>query len=151
MPTSLCLPAWNLGCGFAQNKGQLILFHFLTGLGGSAPLSIRGGVLGDCWRAEQRGKANAIYSLAPLLGPVLGPVCGAWIAEKSTWRWVFVIVQLLGIYMAFIYGLVYLFLTTMPSIFEGVYHEMPGIAGLHYLALGVGLSGTSQINARTSR
>lgn len=30
----------------------------------------------------------AIYSLAPLLGPVFGPVCGAWIAQRSTWRWV---------------------------------------------------------------
>lgn len=81
--------AWNLGCGFATNTAQLIAFRFLAGLGGSAPLSIGGAVLGDCFTAEQRGKAIAIYSLAPLLGPVLGPVCGAWIAERSTWRWVF--------------------------------------------------------------
>ena len=40
------------------------------------------------WRPEERGKAIAIYSLAPLLGPVLGPVCGSWIAEKGDWRWV---------------------------------------------------------------
>ncbi|PSR72427.1 hypothetical protein PHLCEN_2v11701, partial [Hermanssonia centrifuga] len=49
---------------------------------------IGGGVLGDCWRPEERGKAVALYSLAPLLGPVVGPVAGAWIAERSTWRWV---------------------------------------------------------------
>jgi hypothetical protein len=36
----------------------------------------------------------------------------------------------------------------MPTIFADVYHETPGIAGLHYFALGVGLSGASQINAR---
>lgn len=30
-----------------------------------------------------------MYSLAPLMGPVVGPIAGAWIAEKSTWRWVF--------------------------------------------------------------
>ncbi|KAL7279358.1 hypothetical protein ACG7TL_007199 [Trametes sanguinea] len=217
--------AWNLGCGFAQNEGQLIAFRFLAGLGGSAPLSIGGGVLGDLWRPEERGQAIAIYSLAPLLGPVIGPTCGAWIAQKSTWRWVFwattivdafiqvlgvfflketfppvllerkaarirktmdpekagtrevrtifdgadrhwknivakalvrpfalfihePIVQLLGIYMAFVYGTLYLFLTTIPGIFEGVYREKVGIAGLHYLALGVGLTGASQINAR---
>ncbi len=39
---------------------------------------IGGGVLADMWSAEERGKAIAIYSLAPLLGPVLGPICGAW-------------------------------------------------------------------------
>ncbi|KAL4244382.1 MFS transporter superfamily protein [Abortiporus biennis] len=217
--------AWNLGCGFAQNKGQLIGFRLMSGLGGSAPLAIGGGVLGDCWRTEERGAAIALYSLAPLLGPVIGPVAGAWIAERATWRWVFwsttiadaliqclgllylretyapillerkaegirksvdpekgalleirtiydtadrhwkiilkkaltrpfqlfyyePIIQLLGLYMAFIYGLLYLFLTTMPSIFEGVYQERVGIAGLHYIALGVGLTGASQINAR---
>lgn len=38
--------AWNLGCGFAQSKGQLMGFRFLSGLGGSAPLAI-GGVSTD--------------------------------------------------------------------------------------------------------
>ncbi|KZP33608.1 MFS general substrate transporter [Athelia psychrophila] len=223
--------AWNLACGFATSTAQLIAFRFLAGLGGSAPLSIGGAVLGDCFTPEQRGQAIAIYSLAPLLGPVVGPVCGAWIAQRSTWRWVFwsssivdgaiqavgffkldesyaplllerkaerirkaaasdtnekgyaqythirtryqtddrhwkrifakalvrpfaifarePIVQLLGIYMAFIYGLLYIFLTTIPSIFEGVYGQKPGIAGLHYLALGIGLTGASQVNAYT--
>jgi MFS family permease len=67
---------------------MLLAFRFLAGLGGSAPLSIGGGVIGDLFDAEHRGQAIAIYSLAPLLGPVVGPVAGAWIAEKSTWRWV---------------------------------------------------------------
>ncbi|PFH51265.1 hypothetical protein AMATHDRAFT_143000 [Amanita thiersii Skay4041] len=218
--------AWNIGCSFAQNTGQLIAFRFLSGLGGSAPLSIGGGVLGDTWRPEERGKAIAIYSLAPLLGPVLGPVCGAWITQRSTWRWVFwstsivdvviqlagifflqetyaplllerkankiraqmdeekghnkeictiydqgesrhwkdifarsmtrpfmlfafePIVQLIGLYMALIYGIFYLFLTTMPLIFSKVYYEEPGIAGLNYIALGLGLTLAAQINAR---
>ncbi len=67
---------------------MLIAFRFLAGLGGSAPLSISGGVIGDLFDAEHRGQAISIYSLAPLLGPVVGPIAGAWIAEKSTWRWV---------------------------------------------------------------
>lgn len=45
-------------------------------------------MISDTWGTHERGKAIAIYSLAPLLGPVIGPVAGAWIAEKSTWRWV---------------------------------------------------------------
>ena len=32
--------AFNLACGFAQNKGQFMAFRFLAGLGGSAPLSV---------------------------------------------------------------------------------------------------------------
>ena len=64
------------------------MFRFLAGLGGSAPLAIGGGVVSDLFDAEHRGQAIAIYSLAPLLGPAVAPVAGAWIAEKSTWRWV---------------------------------------------------------------
>ena len=67
---------------------MLIAFRFLAGLGGSAPQSIGGGVIGDLFDAEHRGQAISIYSLAPLLGPVVGPIAGAWVAEKSTWRWV---------------------------------------------------------------
>ncbi|GBE84877.1 MFS polyamine transporter [Sparassis latifolia] len=217
--------AWNLGCGFAQSKGQLYAFRLLAGFGGSAPLSIGGGVLGDCWRTEERGQAIALYSLAPLLGPAIGPICGAWVAQRSTWRWVFwstsivdgaiqilglfflretyaplllhrkaekirlsmdpekaqareirtvfdsadrnwkhimrkalvrpfalffrePIIQLFGIYMAFVYGVMYLFLTTIPDIFANVYHEPVGISGLHYIALGIGFTGASQVNAR---
>lgn len=79
---------WNIACGAARNEGELIAFRFLAGLGGSAPLAVGGGVLGDCWRTEERGKAIALYSLAPLLGPVIGPIAGAWIGERTTWRWV---------------------------------------------------------------
>ncbi|KAG2137917.1 MFS polyamine transporter [Suillus clintonianus] len=217
--------AWNLGCGFARTEYQLLAFRFLAGLGGSAPSTVGAGVLGDCWRAEERGKAIVLYSLAPLLGPVLGPITGAWIAERSTWRWVFwstsivdavvqilgmfllqetyaplllerkaqrmrtsadaerapyreirtvfegehrswqaimskalrrpfallfrePIVQLLGVYMAYIYGIFYLFLTTIPSIFQGVYQQPVGISGLHYISLGIGLTVGSQLNAR---
>jgi MFS family permease len=85
---SFLFTVWNLACGFAQSKNELIVFRFLAGLGGSAPLAIGGGVIGDLFDEEHRGQAIAIYSLAPLLGPVVAPVAGAWIAEKSTWRWV---------------------------------------------------------------
>ena len=78
------------------------------------------------------------------------------------------IIQVLGIYMAFIYGIFYrmsllflwniyylllvritVFLTTMPGIFSKIYHEDVGIGGLHYIALGIGLTIASQINGRT--
>ena len=51
-------------------------------------IALGGGVIGDCWRTEERGKAIAVYSLAPLLGPSIGPLIGAWIAQRTTWRWV---------------------------------------------------------------
>ena len=31
---------FNIACGFSQNKGEMIAFRFLSGLGGSAPLAV---------------------------------------------------------------------------------------------------------------
>jgi MFS family permease len=74
--------AFNIGCGFAQTKGQLIAFRFMSGLGGSAPLALGGGLLSDCFRPEERGKSMSVYSIAPLLGPAVGPIAGGFIALK---------------------------------------------------------------------
>jgi Major Facilitator Superfamily len=63
---------FNLACGFSRNSAEMLAFRFLSGLGGSAPLAIGGGVLGDCFRPEQRGKAIGFYALMPLLGPAIG-------------------------------------------------------------------------------
>ena len=201
--------AWNIGCGFAQSGAEIIVFRLLAGLGGSAQLAAGGGVLSDCWLPEQRGKAIGIYTLAPVLGPAIGPVVGGWIAERSTWRWVFwstsiadavvqvarlfflpetytpailkqkarklrretgnehlhtefedkklsqllavalvrpfrligtqPIVQVLALYMAYLFGLFYLLFTTFSGLFEDVYHQSVGVASLNYLALGLGL------------
>lgn len=59
---------FNLVCGFAQTTTQLIVFRLLAGLGGSAPMAVGGGVLGDCFSNEQRGLAVALYSLGPIMG-----------------------------------------------------------------------------------
>lgn len=49
------------------------------------------------------------------------------------------IALLLSTYCAFMFGLVYLLITTFPAVFEDTYHWGPGIAGLAYLGLGIGM------------
>ena len=39
--------------------------------------------------AEQRGLASSIYSVGSLFRPVIGPICGGFIAQRTSWRWVF--------------------------------------------------------------
>ena len=80
---------FNLVCGFAETKGTLIACRLLAGFGASAIYSLAGGVLGDIWRAEERGKSLGIYLLIPLLGAAVGPIIGGFIAARSTWRWMF--------------------------------------------------------------
>ncbi|KAJ5280618.1 MFS transporter [Penicillium angulare] len=49
------------------------------------------------------------------------------------------IVFLISIYCAFMFGLLYLLFTTFPSVFEETYGWGPGISGLAYLGLGIGM------------
>ena len=65
---------WNIVCGFAKTKETLIAARFLAGFGASAIYALAGGVLGDIWRPEQRGKSLGIYLLIPLLGAAVGEI-----------------------------------------------------------------------------
>ncbi|KAI1082714.1 MFS general substrate transporter [Whalleya microplaca] len=207
--------AFNLGCGLARTKTQLLTLRFLSGLGASAPLAVGGGVLTDLFAPEHRGRAMAVYSLTPLLGPAIGPIAGAFITERATWRWSFwatalldagvlgaglvvlretcapvilgwrrarlvqetgnedlhtpydavhhddrasalrgamarpfrmlgtqALVQYLAVYMMYLYGLLYLILTSLPVLWTSPpptgYGESVGVGGLNYISLGVG-------------
>lgn len=48
------------------------------------------------------------------------------------------IVLILSIYMAIIYGYLYLLFTTLTRVFEGTYHFSQGNVGLAFLGIGVG-------------
>jgi multidrug resistance protein len=80
---------FNTLCGFAKTKQQMMAFRFLSGIGGSAPQAIGGGILSDCFRAGERGTATAIYSLMPFLSPAVAPIMGGYLTQYTTWRWVF--------------------------------------------------------------
>ena len=80
---------FNTVCGFAKTKQQMMAFRFLSGIGGSAPQAIGGGILSDCFRAGDRGAATAIYSLMPFLSPAVAPIMGGYLTQYTTWRWVF--------------------------------------------------------------
>lgn len=49
------------------------------------------------------------------------------------------IVLLLSIYMAFIYGLLYLFLTAYPIVFQKIHHFNQGVGGLPYFGMVFGM------------
>lgn len=51
------------------------------------------------------------------------------------------LVGLISVYLAFIYGLMYLFLTAYPMVFERVHGFTPGLAGLAYLGIALGMLG----------
>lgn len=207
------LAAWQIGCALSPNIGSLIAFRFLAGAGGSACLSIGGGIIADLFPIQERGLATSAYTLGVIFGPILGPLIGGFIAERAGWRWaywlalcaagvatvgniflsaetspvillrrktiklrkelnrpelksvldakagadtskIFVlrrglvrplrmlfltpILFFLSIYVAFIFGLLYLLFTTLTSLYIDTYHWQPELCGLAYLGLGLG-------------
>lgn len=65
---------FQIGCAEANSIGALIALRLFAGIGGSAVLSVGGGVIADAFPKEKMGGATAAFSLGPLLGPVVGPV-----------------------------------------------------------------------------
>ncbi|KAF2650410.1 synaptic vesicle transporter [Lophiostoma macrostomum CBS 122681] len=59
------------------------------------------------------------------------------------------IVQFVAVYMAFLYGVIYLVLSTLPRLWTGPrYNEEVHIGGLNYIAVGVGFLVGSQVGTR---
>lgn len=46
--------------------------------------------MSDVWDADTRGKAMALFALAPFEGPTIGPTVSGFMAVAGvSWRWVF--------------------------------------------------------------
>ena len=85
--------AFNLGCALSPNITALSIFRLFSGMAGSAASSLSGASVGDMFIREERGRAQALYAAAPILGPVIGGVCGGFIVSGTgTWRWLMWIV-----------------------------------------------------------
>ena len=57
------------------------------------------------------------------------------------------IVQILAVYGAYLYGIIYLVVSTFPALWETVYKESVGIGGLNYISPAIGLFCGAQICA----
>ncbi|RAL08761.1 putative MFS transporter [Aspergillus homomorphus CBS 101889] len=87
---------FNTLCGAAKTPNQLIVFRFFAGLGGAGPFAIGSGINADLFRPHERGRAIAVYTLAPLIGVVVGPIAGGFLVQFTSWRWCFYVVSIIG-------------------------------------------------------
>lgn len=67
---------------------------FSAGIGGSAPIAIGGGVIGDLFSIEDRATAMSVFTLGPLIGPSVGPIAGGFIAQTIGFKWVFIVIAI---------------------------------------------------------
>ncbi|KAF9022967.1 MFS general substrate transporter [Hymenopellis radicata] len=81
---------FQVGMALSKNTASLLVFRFLGGVFAACPLTNSGAIISDIWDAKTRGKAMAIFTVAPFAGPALGPTVAGYISVAGvTWRWLF--------------------------------------------------------------
>lgn len=78
---------YTIAYAVSSSLEMLIVFRFLVGIFGGAPMSIGGATVADICASGARGQPMACYSFGTMLGPTLGPVQGGVIEGTIGWRW----------------------------------------------------------------
>jgi multidrug resistance protein len=103
-------------------------------------------------KAKKLRKATGNQALKSALddGPASGERLVQAIIRPMKMLFLSPIVLLLSIYIAFLFGYLYLFVTTFPRVFTAQYGFSTGSTGLTYLGLGIGMLLGIVITGRTS-
>ncbi|PWZ00430.1 MFS general substrate transporter [Testicularia cyperi] len=86
--TSFIFILFNLGTALSPDYATLNVLRFFAGAAGSTGPSLGAGSIGDMFAPSERGRAQSLYGLGPLMGPVLGSVVGGFVAQSQhDWHW----------------------------------------------------------------
>lgn len=78
-----------VGSGVTRSYAGMLVVRFLVGVGGSTFSTMVGGVVSDIYHAEDRNTPMALFSGAALFGTGLGPLVCGFIAQNTSFRWIF--------------------------------------------------------------
>jgi multidrug resistance protein len=78
-----------LCCALTRSFGGMLVARFFVGVGGSTFSTMVGGVVSDIYHTSDRNTPMALFSGAALCGTGLGPLVTGFIAEHTSWRWMF--------------------------------------------------------------
>lgn len=74
----------------------MLVARFWAGIGGSTFSTMVGGIVADIFPVQKRNTPMACFSSAALFGTGLGPLVCGFIAEYTSWRWIFYIQIIVG-------------------------------------------------------
>jgi multidrug resistance protein len=75
--------------GLTRSYAGMLVVRFFVGVGGSTFSTMVGGVVADIYHAEDRNTPMALFSGAALFGTGLGPLVSGFVAQNTSWRWIF--------------------------------------------------------------
>lgn len=88
--------------GQAQTMGELIAFRALQGLGAGGLLPLAFIIIGDMFSFEQRARMQGLFSGVWGVASIIGPLLGGFLVDNVSWRWVFYVNLLPGLFAALI-------------------------------------------------
>ncbi|KAK3075052.1 hypothetical protein LTS18_014116, partial [Coniosporium uncinatum] len=78
-----------LMCAITRSYGGMLAARFFVGVGGSTFSTMVGGVVSDIYQAKDRNTPMTLFSAGALIGTGLGPLVCGFVAQHTTWRWIF--------------------------------------------------------------
>jgi EmrB/QacA subfamily drug resistance transporter len=90
---------WVTHISFINGDGmnQLIIARTLQGIGGGAIVGLSFSVIGDLLPPATRGKYQGLFAAVFALASIVGPTVGGYIADISSWRYLFLVNIPIGI------------------------------------------------------
>lgn len=108
---------FTVAAAVSTDMAMFIVFRFLMGTVGGAPMVLGGGTIADLISREQRGTAMAVWMMGPTIGPCVGPIIGGFLTVAKGWRWNFWFVAIVAAAF-FIMSLILMSETSAPVILE---------------------------------
>ncbi|KAJ4286087.1 hypothetical protein N0V90_013436 [Kalmusia sp. IMI 367209] len=82
--------------GLTRSYAGMLVVRFFAGVGGSTFSTMVGGVVSDIYHTEYRNTPMALFSGSALFGTGWGPLVCGFIAQNTTWRWIFYMQTIMG-------------------------------------------------------
>ncbi|KAJ5202206.1 MFS general substrate transporter, partial [Penicillium cf. viridicatum] len=119
--TYLAYTCFTLGRALSPTFAALLVFRFLSGVSGSAPNAVLGGLYSDIYnKPNQRGRAMAIFMFTAINSQSESPI----FTLKNIHSTVSMllkepIVSFTSLYLSVVYGVLFLFFQAYPLVFKG--------------------------------
>ena len=91
LATTFIFVAFSTGCAVSQTMTQLIVNRVFQGIGAAGCVSMALTIAYEMVPKRRYPSIAAQLATATALGSLAGPIIGGAVAEKASWRWVFLL------------------------------------------------------------
>ncbi|CAK1354249.1 unnamed protein product [Cercospora beticola] len=112
--TGVLWVVFQIVCGVTPTFAGMVINRFLSGAMSSTFSTMVGGVVSDIYHAKDRNTAMTLFTAAAIAGSGLGPLVCGFVAQHTTWRWIFYLQIIIdGVLIGFV---VFFFKETRGSV-----------------------------------